>query len=600
MNRIVNRLKKGKRNWLYFILGFGLVFGLFGFRVADDYFQISRNLQIFADIYREANIKYVDNIKPGDFMKKGVDAMLSSLDPYTEFIPESDMEDFKMKYVNSDYGGIGALIFQKSDKIYISDVYEGFPAQKQDIRAGDQIVKLNGINVTPKNSKEIGDLLKGQKGTNINLVLRREGFQGTMEKKMSREEIHFKNVSYYGLISSNVGYIKLDRFLENSASEVREALVDLKDHQHIQSLILDLRGNGGGILQESVKIVNLFVNKSEKIVTQKGKGQTSEIVYKAMDLPIDHEIPLVVLMDKGSASASEIVAGALQDLDRAIIVGQRSYGKGLVQQTIPLSYNTLMKITVAKYYTPSGRCIQTLDYGHRNSDGSVNKISDSSIRSFKTKLGREVFDGSGIYPDVLVKPKTFSTILYNLISKQLIFDYATEYRNMHPAINSPQLFKLNEADFSNFETYLANKNFDYTTNEEKLMTELQELAEKDKSFDKIQKDYLTLKSKISHNKEEDLIRYKPEIKRLTEIEIVGRYYYQKGRLLASLSDDPSIKESMMVLSNHNTYASIINGNGKYHSIGDPNISQDSSEERLGSLKKPYNSSVPDHAMIPQK
>jgi len=583
---ILNRIIKPKNRWVWILGGLFLCFGLFAFRISDDYFQISRNLQIFADIYREANLKYVDNIKPGDFMKKGVDAMLASLDPYTEYIPESDLEDFKMKYVNPEYGGIGAIVYEKSNKIFISDVYEGFPAQKEDIRAGDEIVKLNDIVVTAKNSREVGDMLKGQKGTEVLLEIKRPGVSAPIEKKIAREEIHLKNVPYYGIIQKGMGYIKLDRFLENSASEVREALLTLKEKENIQSLVLDLRGNGGGILQESVKIVNLFVNKGEIIVTQKGRSTNSEIIYKATSNPIDPNIPLVVLVDKGTASASEIVSGSLQDLDRAIIIGQRSFGKGLVQQTLPLSYNTLMKITIAKYYTPSGRCIQALDYGHRNADGTVNRISDSSIHSYKTHLGRMVYDGSGIYPDVATKNKSYSNILYSLANKQLIFDYCTLYRNSHPSIPSPREFSLSDQEYNQFTTYLSDKNFDYTTNSEKIMNDLKEASEKESRYTDIEKEYLSLKNKLAHNKTEDLIRYKPEIKKYLELEIVGRYFFQNGRLQASFKDDPSINESIKVLTNQNMYASVLSGSGKYHTIGNPSGIPDTADATKD--KKPSN------------
>jgi carboxyl-terminal processing protease len=583
----LNRIIPPRRTWLYIVLGIGICSSFFAFRISDDYFQISRNLQIFADIYREANLKYVDNIKPGDFMKKGVDAMLASLDPYTEYIPESDLEDFKMKYVNPEYGGIGAIVYQKNDKIFISDVYEGFPAQKEDVRAGDEILKLNDIVVTPTNSREVGDMLKGQRGTDVVLEIKRPGIQQTLEKKISREEIHLKNVSYYGVVQPGIGYIKLDRFLENSASEVKQAFLELKDKEKINALILDLRGNGGGILQESVKIVNLFVAKGETIVTQRGRAQNSEFVYKATSSPIDTQIPLAVLVDKGTASASEIVSGSLQDLDRAIIVGQRSFGKGLVQQTLPLSYNTLMKITIAKYYTPSGRCIQALDYGHRNLDGTVNKISDSSIKSFKTHLGRMVYDGSGIYPDLSIKPKTYSNILYSLVNKQIIFDYSTNFRNTHPQISGPKDFKIDDAEYNRFVSYLSDKNYDYTSNSEKLLSDLKSSAEKENRYTEVEPEYLALKAKLTHKKAEDLIKYKPEIKKYLEMDIVGRYYYQTGRLQASLTDDPSIKESAKVLTSPDILASILNGSGKYHTIGNPGSIPDTAGLDSGD-KKPSN------------
>lgn len=557
------------RGFLILLLSAILLTGILSFRFSDDYFEISRNLQIFADVYREVNLKYVDEIKPGELIKKGIDAMLESLDPYTEYIPQSEVEEFKMKFVNPQYGGIGALIFQMNDKVIVRDVYEGFPAQKADIRAGDRILRFNNMVVNSHNGLQVSDMLKGQKGSVINLLISRPGVPKPLLKSLSREEIKLSNIPYYGVLHNHTGYIKLNHFLENSSSEVKQAFLDLKDNQHITSLVFDLRGNGGGILQESVKIVNFFVDKGANIVTQSGRNHQGEIIYKAVNQPLDTKIPIVILVDKGTASASEIVSGALQDLERAVIIGQRSFGKGLVQQTLPLSYNTLMKITVAKYYTPSGRCIQALDYVHRNKDGTVNQVADSTIVEFKTRGGRLVYDGSGIYPDLITKPKTFSNVLFALASRQLIFDYATLYKNSHLTIAPAAEFRLNDTEYAAFLSFLGNKNYDYVTSTERLMGDLRQIAEREKRFDAIKSEYTALKLKISHNKTEDLLKFKEEIKDFLGNEIVERYYFQKGKLICSLSKDADIASSIKLLDNASLYSGILQGSGAYHTIGKP-------------------------------
>lgn len=401
-----------------------------GLAFNDDLFQISKNLDVFASVYKEVNINYVDNINSAKLVKTGVDAMLDGLDPYTEFVPESEIEDYKLHYVSTQYGGIGSSIFARNGKVYVSDVFSGFPAQKADIHPGDQILKINDIDLTGKNNDQVSLLLKGSKGAPIKLLLKRDNTPQPFEKNLIRDEIKQPNVSYFGMVDGNMGYIKLDKFLENSAAEVTNALVTLKK-SNPNGIILDLRSNGGGILQEAVKIVNLFVQKDVEVVSQKGKIKDKNFTYSTVSTPLEPNLPLVVLVNSHSASASEIVAGSLQDLDRAIIIGQRSYGKGLVQQTFNLPYNSLVKITIAKYYVPSGRCIQALDYTHRKDDGSVVKVADSLIHEFKTKNGRSVFDGSGIYPDIFIKQEKFANVTQALVGKLLIFDYATVYRDTH-------------------------------------------------------------------------------------------------------------------------------------------------------------------------
>ena len=541
----------------------------FGF--TDRYFEIAKNLDTFATIYRQLNSHYVDEVNPASLIREGIHAMLASLDPYTEYIPESDMEDFRMNYVSKQYAGIGISIFTRQDKIIVSETYDGFSAQRADIRVGDELVTINNIAVSGRSSSQISAMLKGQKNTAVKLTIKRLGEKQPLEKTVLRETITFHNVAYAGLLQDNIGYIKLDKFLENSAQEVKQALLTLKQQHHINALVLDLRGNGGGIVQESVDIVNLFVEKGKKIVSQKAKIKDKDVEYQATQPAVDSLIPLIVLVDRGSASASEIVAGAIQDLDRGTIIGTRTFGKGLVQQTINLPYNSLLKVTVAKYYTPSGRCIQAFDYAHRSLDGSVRKISDSLMAEYKTTNGRSVYDGSGIYPDVITKEKNYHNIAYSLISKSLHFDYATRYRATHAAIPGARMFSLSHTDYQDFLKYLADKEYDYTTKSEKNLEELKTIAEKEKYFENIEEEYSALKNKLAQNKKEDLNRCQDQIKEILESEIVSRYYFQKGRLEASFRTDTDIREAIKVLNDKNLYAAILKGQGAYKVIGKPKL-----------------------------
>ena len=542
-----------------------LVLATFGFR--DDLFQISKNLDVFASVYKEVNINYVDDINSAKMIKTGVDAMLDGLDPYTEFVPESEIEDYKLHYVSTEYGGIGAGIFARNGKVYVSDVFEGFPAQKADIRPGDELVKINDAPLEAKDHDQVGQLLKGSKGATIKLLLKRDGAQPT-EKTLVRDEIKQPNVSYYGMVDGNMGYIKLDKFLENSAEEVTNALTELKK-KNPSGIILDLRSNGGGILLEAVKIVNLFVPKDVEVVSQIGKIKEKNFTYKTMGTALEPNLPLVVLVNSHSASASEIVAGSLQDLDRAVIIGQRSYGKGLVQQTFNLPYNSLVKITIAKYYIPSGRCIQAIDYTHRRDDGSVVKVADSLIHEYKTKDGRSVYDGSGIYPDVFVNQERFANITEALVGKLLIFDYATQYRNSHPALDNVNSFNLSDADYADFVKFLADKNYTYNTGSEKLLADLKAEAIKEKQFTEIQTEYDALKAKMDATKKSDLQIHKDEIKQVLENEIVSRYYYEKGRYETNFKYDKELAQAVKVMQDKDLLTNILKGEGQYKVIGKP-------------------------------
>jgi|EP01037_Dinobryon_pediforme_P009044 carboxyl-terminal processing protease len=565
MNKGFVLVKKYKRQ--AFLAG-TLVLALGTWSFKDDLFQISKNLDVFASVYKEVNINYVDDINSAKMIKTGVDAMLDGLDPYTEFVPESEIEDYKLHYVSTQYGGIGAGIFTRNGKVFVSDVFSGFPAQKADLRPGDQLVKINGILLDGKDNDQVGLLLKGSKGAPIKLLLKRVGDPQPMEKTLIRDEIKQPNVSYYGMVDGNMGYIKLDKFLENSADEVTNALATLKKNNP-NGIILDLRSNGGGILQEAVKIVNLFVPKDVEVVSQKGKIAEKNATYTTVSNPMEANLPLVVLVNSHSASASEIVAGSLQDLDRAIIIGQRSYGKGLVQQTFNLPYNSLVKITIAKYYIPSGRCIQEIDYTHRKDDGSVVKVADSLIHEYKTKDGRSVYDGSGIYPDIFVKQDRFANITQALVGKLLVFDYATLYRNSHPTLDNPRTFSISDADYADFVKFLSDKNYSYNTASEKLLANLKTEATKEKQFGEIKTEYDALEAKMATSKKNDLQLHKDEIKQVLENEIASRYYFEKGRYETNFKYDRELLQAVKTMQSKETVASILKGEGNYKVIGKP-------------------------------
>ncbi len=523
---------------------------------SEDYFEISRNLDIFSTMFRELNIYYVDDVKPGELMKKGMDSMLESLDPYTNYIPESEIEDYRFM-TTGQYGGIGALIGQRNNEVIITDPYEGFPAQKADLRAGDVIIALDGKSIEGKKYDEISKLLKGQPKTPVKITVKREGEANPIEKNLLREEIKINSVTYSGILSDSIGYIRLTSFTENAGMEVKNALTTLEGKTKLKGVILDLRGNPGGLLNEAVNIVNIFVNKGSEVVSTKGKAKEWDKTYHALNNPVDTEIPVAVLVSSSSASASEIVSGSLQDFDRGIVIGQRTFGKGLVQTTRPLSYGAQLKVTTAKYYIPSGRCIQALDYSHRNEDGSVGKIPDSLITQFKTKSGRIVFDGGGVMPDYVTEIRMLSPITQSLITKYLIFNYATYYRINHATIAPSKEFHLSDAEYNDFVKWLSGKDYDYTTKSEKLLDDFKTASEKEKYFSSAEKEYDLLKKKVAHDKVADLQKFKDEIKEVLENEIVSRYYFQNGQIEASFNDDVEIKKAIEALNNKSIYDSIL-------------------------------------------
>jgi len=521
----------------------------------SDYFEIAKNLEIFTDLYKELNTYYVDETDPGKLIKSAMDEMLQTLDPYTNYIPESEIEDFQFM-TTGQYGGIGAMITKRDEYVYISEPYEGFPAQKSGLMAGDKILEVNNISVKGKSTEEVSKLLKGQPNTNVSILIERKYINEPFEVSFKREKVTVGSVPYFGLLENNIGYVKLRSFTRNCSNDLKNAILKLKE-QSATSLILDLRGNPGGLLNESVKIANFFVNQGEDIVSTKGKIKSWEKVYTATNKPIDTEIPLVVLIDQSSASASEIVSGSLQDLDRAVIVGKRSFGKGLVQQTRKLSYNSQLKLTVAKYYIPSGRCIQALDYSNRNEDGSVGKIADSLSTEFRTKNNRKVYDGGGITPDLVTEREVSSKILLSLFRERLFFDFATEYRLKNENILSAKDFKITDEKFLDFKNFLSDKEYEYETDTEKAYKKLKKVAEEENYFESMKNNFDLLVTKIDDAKSDDLEKNKDFVKEILANEIVSRYYYQKGRIQSSLNYDKDILEAITVLSDSTKYKQIL-------------------------------------------
>jgi carboxyl-terminal processing protease len=518
-------------------------------------FRIAKNLDIFYSLFRELNTFYVDEINPDKIIKTGIDDMLKSLDPYTVYYPESDIDEFTFM-TTGKYGGIGSMVRNEGDYAIITEIYRGFPADQAGIKPGDIIKKVDGVSLKGMQTDKISDKLKGEPGTSVTLTLERNGQE--TDYTMKRERIAVPSVQYYGMIDSKIGYIRFITFTENCLEEVKKALIALKD-QDPRGIILDLRLNPGGLLTEAVDIVNLFVGPGVEVVSTKGKIKQFDADYKTTKSAVDEVIPLAVIINRGSASASEIVAGAIQDLDRGVIIGQRSYGKGLVQTTRPLSYNTQLKVTTAKYYIPSGRCIQALDFSHPNPDGSVGVIPDSLISEFKTKNGRTVKNGGGITPDVEILPESLSQITSELFLRNFIFDFATGYYWSHPDIKSPDQFKFTEQDFSDFKTYLNKRNFDYRTVTEESFNELEANAKKEKYYDMHKDLFTALEKDIAHDLNEDLVIFKKEITELIEDEIISRYFYEEGAIKWTVKTDVQVLKAVDILNNKEQYNSILSG-----------------------------------------
>lgn len=522
----------------------------------DKGFEISKNLEIFSTVYKNLQLNYVDDVEPGKLMKTAIDAMLSSLDPYTVYIPESEIEDVKMQLMGQ-YGGIGMLIHQRGNYVYASEPYEGMPADLAGIKAGDKILEVNGESAEGKTTSEVSSALRGQAGTELKVKVERDG--KVIEKTLTRREIKLKAVPYYGLIDNDYGYIKLNEFTQNASNDVKNAFSVLKSQNpNLKGVILDLRGNGGGLLNEAVDLVNIFVNKHELVVQTKGKVASRNSKHYTRNAPIDKDIPLVVLIDGYSASASEIVAGSLQDLDRAVVLGNRSFGKGLVQNILPLTYNSQMKVTVSKYYIPSGRCIQALDYTHRDENGRATKVPDSLKTAFKTRNGRVVYDGFGIEPDVeIVDSSVVGNITVALARNMLIFDFATEYVKTHPTIAPAAEFEITDEIYADFANFLKDKKYDYSTSTEKALELLKEAAKDEKYIESIADDIEVMIKKVHSDKAIDLQKNREDISELLKSEILTRYYYEKGRIEGLLEDDKEVKAAVEILSDKDRYNNIL-------------------------------------------
>ncbi|GAB3978931.1 S41 family peptidase [Spirosoma terrae] len=548
-----------KKHWKSLALAGALAGGLslVAMKTDDRFFEIARNLDIYATLFKELNMYYVDEVNPNRMVKTSIDGMLKALDPYTNFFAEDEIEDY-MTMTTGRYNGIGALIGQRQSKNIVLMVYEGTPAEKAGLRIGDEILKIDGVDIKNRKDVDPGKLLKGQNNTAVKLTVQRFGEKSPLDLSVSRDVVKMTNVPYYGMISEDVGYIDLKDFTATASREVRTAFQELKG-KGMKKLILDVRENPGGLLNMAIDICNIFIPKDSEVVTTKGKVTEWNKTYTALNPPMDLEVPIIVLTNSHSASAAEIVSGVIQDYDRGVLIGQRTYGKGLVQTTRELSFNTKLKITTAKYYIPSGRCIQAIDYSHRNADGSVGKIPDSLKTAFKTKAGRVVYDGGGVLPDVVIEAPNPTPIALSLTNKGLIFDYAVKYRHDHPTIKPAREFHLTDAEYQDFAKWAGDKEYDYTTQVEKDLGTLEASAKKEKYFDQIQDQLKALKTKVSHSKEADMMTFKTEIKTLLEQEIAGHYYLQKGIKEASFATDPELKAALDLFKDMNRYTSILKG-----------------------------------------
>ncbi|MCF8307624.1 MAG: S41 family peptidase [Bacteroidales bacterium] len=518
-------------------------------------FEISKNVDIYSTLFKKLSLNYVDELKPGELNKTAIDAMLESLDPYTVYISESEIEDYKFM-TTGQYGGIGALIQKKGDYIVISEPYKGFPADKAGIIAGDKILEIDGQSMKGKQADQVSELMKGQPGTEFDLTIKRPGLEEPLTKTITREKIKIDDIPYYGIVQEDIGYIKLRSFTKHSGRNVRKAFQDLKNKNDLQGIILDLRNNGGGLLSEAVNITNLFVDKGQTIVKTKGKLPDKNKTYKTTQEPVDTDIPVTVLINGRSASASEIVSGSLQDLDRGVLIGRRTFGKGLVQNIIPLSYNTKAKITVAKYHIPSGRCIQEIDYSDNDGNGNGEQTPDSLIKSYKTKNGRTVYDRKGIDPDVHIEKEEPSRITLTLLSKNYIFNFVNRFYQNHDSIAPPREFEITPGIYKDFVNFLDNKDFEYTTKTEESLKKLKKTANEEKYSEFIEEEYKKLKEKLLEHKKNDLQTFKDEIKEALLDEIVTRYYYQQGAVESSLNNDRFVRKAIKFIDDTDRYQEV--------------------------------------------
>lgn len=528
----------------------------FGFKSGDSRsFKVAKNLDIFNSIVKELDMFYVDTIDADKTIRTGIESMLYSLDPYTEYFPEDDQAELEQMLKNS-YGGIGSIITwnSKLKRSMIAEPYENMPAATVGLKVGDILMEIDGKDLAGKNNIEVSEMLRGQVGTSFKLKVKRPGTEQPLEFDIVRRSIQMPLIPYYTMLDNHIGYINLSTFSGNPSKEFKKAFLDLKK-QGITSLVIDLRNNGGGLLEEAVEIANFFLPRGKTLVTTKGRIKQASNTYKTLREPLDLEIPLAVLVNGGTASSSEILAGSLQDLDRAVIVGNRTFGKGLVQTTRPLPYGGTMKLTTSKYYIPSGRCVQAIDYKRRNEEGG--RIPDSLTNVFHTAAGREVRDGGGVMPDIAVKQEKLPNILYYLVNDNLIFDYATEYCLKHPTIPAPEAFEVTDADYAEFKEKVKKADFKYDQQTEKILKNLKEMAEFEGYLSDASEEFKALEKKLTHNLERDLDYFSKDIKEMIAVEIIKRYYYQRGSIIQQLKDDDDLKEAAKILAAPEKYKEML-------------------------------------------
>lgn len=548
-----------KKRVAFVLIGAGLILGISFSDPSDRYFEIARNLDIFATLFKEVNALYVDDVNPNTLVRTGIDAMLGSLDPYTNYIPEDEVEDFRTMNTGQ-YGGIGAVTRDIGNRTVVTMIMEGFAAQKGGLKIGDEIIGIDDVSLNDITREQSAQLMKGQVGTPLRLKIRRYGETEPLELSFEREKIKVGNVPHYDMVAGDVGYIQLSDFTPDASKEVREALLALKE-QGATSVILDLRGNPGGLLMEAVNVTNLFIPKGQKVVSTKGKIPENNLSYETLNPPAVPDMPLAVLINRGSASASEIVAGTIQDYDRGVILGEKSFGKGLVQVSRQLSYNSQLKVTTAKYYTPTGRCIQVLDYTHRREDGSVGAIPDSLKQTFKTTNGRIVYDGGGIDPDVEAGSLELLPLAGALSAQGHIFDYATEYAYNHPEPPDPVAFRLKDPDYQHFVNWMKDRSYSYVPMMETELGELEQELTRERYYDDVKDQLQQIHNKIRQDRVDELIRHKDQIKRLLEQDIVSRYYLEKGKVEAGIKYDEGINKAVEILHDTGRYNKILNTPG---------------------------------------
>ncbi|HEY5692225.1 MAG TPA: S41 family peptidase [Cyclobacteriaceae bacterium] len=523
---------------------------------AERYFEIAKNLDIFASLFKGVNALYVDDVNPNQLMRTGIDAMLNSLDPYTSYIGEDEVENYRTMNTGQ-YGGIGAVTRIIENRTLVTMIYEGYPAERNGLKIGDEVIKMDEVELAKISIEEANQLMRGQVGTNVRLTVKRVGSPNHIELEFKREKVKISNVPYFGMVSKNVGFVQLTDFTPDAGKEVKNAVLKLKE-EGATAIILDLRDNPGGLLFEAINICNIFLPKGKVVVTTKGKVQEHNIAYETLNNPIDLNIPVAVLINRGSASASEIVAGTLQDYDRAIVIGEKSFGKGLVQISRPLSYNSQVKITTAKYYTPTGRCIQVLDYTHRRDDGSVGSIPDSLKKEFKTTHGRIVYDGGGIDPDIVLEGQDISSLTRVLHNNGFIFDYASLYASTHPTILPAREFKLTDKEYDDFVAWVRSKKYDYRSPVEIQLSLLKEQTKKERYYQDLQSQIDQLGELLKENRKKDLYNFKDQIKGLLEQDIASRYYMEKGITEVKFKYDADISKSIEVLNNPTEYKMKLN------------------------------------------